>query len=213
MLGEVKKVTVKVDGEIVGTRRNTRNYTHAVVNVETKSVMSYHLSECAACGRAGAGYAVVPTEIEYHVWKKFGVVYKGRTYERETAEEGRFILLIQARSDPAPSPETYKTAAAARKWGEYVASDRCTTDCVLAVVLPATLAPYREPPSDQVIDLMPRMERSSTLDVDDVVEIREDGSAAWDQSGMRRSESALSRGTGSIGLEEAFRDVEARKAE
>ena len=69
--GTAKKVTVALDGVIVGTRRNTREYTHAVVNTSGKEVISYHLTETAAIDKAnkyrmqGASYVtVLPTTIE-----------------------------------------------------------------------------------------------------------------------------------------------------
>lgn len=54
-MSEVKKVTVSLDGVVIGTRRNTRAYTHAIVDSEKKEVVSYHLTPAAD------GCAVNPT--------------------------------------------------------------------------------------------------------------------------------------------------------
>jgi hypothetical protein len=72
-MSEVKKVTVSLDGIVIGTRRNTRAYTHAIVDSEKKEVVSYHLTPGAAMENAGRrrlrgqSYLVVlPTEIVCH---------------------------------------------------------------------------------------------------------------------------------------------------
>jgi hypothetical protein len=45
MYGECKKVSVRHDGEIIGSLKNARHYTHAVVDVKAKSVISYHMTD------------------------------------------------------------------------------------------------------------------------------------------------------------------------
>lgn len=73
MQGDAKKVTVALDGVVVGTRRNTRAYTHAIVNTAAKYVVSYHLTESAATDnanrrrmRGATDLVVLPTVINLH---------------------------------------------------------------------------------------------------------------------------------------------------
>jgi hypothetical protein len=72
-MSEVKKVTVSLGGVVIGTRRNTRSYTHAVVCTSLNDVCSYHLTETAAIDaanrrrmRGAINIVVLPTEIVCH---------------------------------------------------------------------------------------------------------------------------------------------------
>jgi hypothetical protein len=77
------------------------------------------------------------------------VIYGGRIYEIETIMNCRAIMLHFRKLTSEPKVEAYETIKKARRWGEYVASDRNSTPAALVVVVPSTVAPYREPRAEE----------------------------------------------------------------
>jgi hypothetical protein len=115
MQGSAKKVTVALDGVIVGTRRNTREYTHAIVHAASKSVLSYHLTAAAAIDNANrrrmrgqSDLVVLPTVIDLHP--------RYECLNKELMPE-KYVNLVVVTNDPYKAADSFFGEIARKKYG------------------------------------------------------------------------------------------------